>query len=553
MEEFTFRNRAVAFATCAGMTVFLLALLAMARGASDDRFAGALLAALACGGLTWLASRRAFAGVADAVDRLAARLSDAADGDLVSPTPEPVRESLPHLSAALESLLAQVRSNLDSVHALALFDPVTALPNRLHFRREAERLIGDSGDDAQAALLFIDLDRFKAVNDSFGHAVGDQLLLMVANRLRHVLGDKGDGDSSIVARLAGDEFTFFSAGTGAAEAARCGRRVLAALSEPFDLSGVRVELGASVGIALYPDHGRDLAALMRAADIAMYQAKAEGRGRQILFSPELAAQLDGRLSLDRELRDAVDKGEFALHFQPLSPSQGGGAAAVEALLRWEHPVRGTRMPAEFIAAAEESGLMIDIGDWVIDAAAATLGRWTRAGRQMRIAINVSPRQIEQPGFFAKLRHVLASHDAPLDLFELEISETTAMQCSPAVLAGFADLRADGVTVAIDDFGTGYSNLARLKDVPVDRVKLDRSLTHDVAESAEARILVHSVVGLVHALGYAAVAEGVEGRYQSEVLRAIGCDLLQGYAIAPPMPEGDLLAWIGGPPRLARVG
>jgi diguanylate cyclase (GGDEF)-like protein len=553
MEEFTFRNRAVAFATCAGMAVFLLALLAMARGASDDRFAGALLAALACGGLTWLASRRAFAGVAEAVDGLAERLSDAADGDLVSPTPEPVRESLPHLSAALESLLAQVRSNLDSVHALALFDPVTSLPNRLHFRREAERLIAEPVDDRPAALLFIDLDRFKAVNDSFGHAVGDQLLLMVANRLRQVLVVGGAANDSIVARLAGDEFTFFAAGVDAADAARYGRRVLSALGEPFDLSGVRVELGASIGIALFPDHGPDLPALMRAADIAMYQAKAEGRGRQILFSPELAARVDGRLSLDRELRDAVDRGEFALYFQPLSPAQGAGAAAVEALLRWEHPSRGTRLPGEFIAAAEESGLMIEIGDWVIDAAAATLGRWTRAGRRLRMAVNVSPRQIEQPGFFAKLRHALDRHDAPPELFEIEISETTAMQCSPAVLAGFAELRADGISVAIDDFGTGYSNLARLKDVPVDRVKLDRSLTYDVAESADARILVHSVVGLVHALGYGAVAEGVEGRYQSEVLRAIGCDLLQGYAIAPPMPEAELLAWVGDRPRLARVG
>jgi len=535
------------------MSVFLLALLAMARGASDDRFAGALLAALACGGLTWLASRHAFAGVADAVDRLAVRLSDAAEGDLVSPTPEPVRESLPQLSAALESLFAQVRSNLDSVHALALFDPVTTLPNRLHFRREAERLIAESEDGTSAALLFIDLDRFKAVNDNFGHAVGDQLLLMVANRLRQVLAREGDPDGSVVARLAGDEFTFFSSRTGAAEAARFARRVLSALAEPFDLSGVRLELGASVGIALFPDHGRDLAALMRAADIAMYQAKAEGRGRQILFSPELAARVDGRLSLDRELRDAVDKGEFVLHFQPLSRGQGTGPVAVEALLRWEHPIHGTRFPADFITAAEESGLMVEIGDWVIEAAAATLGRWTRAGRRLRIAINVSPRQIEQPGFFTKLRHVLALHEAPLDLFELEISETTAMQCSPAVLDGFAAVRADGVSVAIDDFGTGYSNLARLKDVPVDRVKLDRSLTWDVAESAEARILVHSVVGLVHALGYAAVAEGVEGAYQSEVLRAIGCDLLQGYAIAKPMTEADLLDWIGGVPRLARAG
>jgi diguanylate cyclase (GGDEF)-like protein len=465
-----------------------------------------------------------------------------------------VRDTLPELAGAMETLFAQVRSDLDSVHALALFDPVTTLPNRLNFRREAERLIGEAGPDEQAALLFIDLDRFKAVNDSLGHAEGDRLLLMVANRLLQVLARPEAVDQSIVARLAGDEFTFFSTGVDMAEATRLGRRVLSALAEPFDLAGHRIDLGASVGIALYPDHGRDLVAMMRAADIAMYQAKAEGRGRQVLFSPELAAQVDGRLSLDRELRDAVDRDEFLLYFQPLSPGQGARPTAVEALLRWHHPDRGVRFPAEFLAAAEESGLMLEIGAWVIDAAAAALGRWTRAGLALRVAVNVSPRQIEQPGFFAGVRQALARHGAPLDLFELEISETTAMQCSPAVLTGFAALRADGMTIAIDDFGTGYSNLARLKDVKVDRVKLDRSLTCDVAESAEARILVHSVVGLVHALGYAAVAEGVEGPHQSEVLRAIGCDLLQGYAIAGPMAEADLLAHVDrGRPRLAYAG
>jgi EAL domain-containing protein (putative c-di-GMP-specific phosphodiesterase class I) len=214
---------------------------------------------------------------------------------------------------------------------------------------------------------------------------------------------------------------------------------------------------------------------------------------------------------------------------------------VEALLRWQHPTHGMRLPGEFIPAAEESGFIIDIGDWVMDTAAATIGRWCRFGCRMRMAVNVSRRQIEQPGFFDRLRDAFARHRAPLDQLELDLSETTAMQCSPAVLAGVGALRRDGVLVAVDDFGTGFSNLIRLKDIPVDRVKLDRSLTHAVAESPEARILVHSVIGLVHALGYEAIAEGVEGGYQGELLRAIGCDLLQGYAIAAPMQEAELMA------------
>nr|WP_299593395.1 EAL domain-containing protein [Sphingomonas bacterium] len=520
--------------------MLVLVLVGMAQGSSGWRLATAVSVAAICGALAWGSVRRSVAGGSDAIRRLSARLTAAAAGDLLSPTPPAVTEALPDLARAVDGLFSQVRASLDSVHALALYDPLTALANRLHFRREAERRLASVDAGAHAALLFLDLDGFKAVNDSLGHAMGDEILRMVANRLRTLADEASGADGWLVARLAGDEFTFFRVGVDAAAAARLSRRVVDALATPFVLGCNVVELGASVGTALFPDDGRDLEALIHAADVAMYQAKAEGRGRQVRFSPELAARIGDRALLDREMRAALERDEFVLHFQPLARAQGSPVAGVEALLRWRHPTRGTRLPGEFLAAAEDSGFTIEIGEWVVETAAATIGRWRRSGCRMRMAVNVSRRQIEQPGFFVRLRAAFAHHRAPLDQLELDLSETTAMQCSPAVLHGIGALRQEGVLIAIDDFGTGFSNLIRLKDFPVDRVKLDRSLTHAIAESPEARILVHSVVGLVHALGYEAVAEGVESSYQGELLRAIGCDLLQGYAIAPPVPEAELM-------------
>ena len=540
MEGLSLKSRGTAFALCAGAVVFILALLAMVHG-NDDEIVAALVVALVCGTLSWRSAERAISGIAEAIDHMAERLVAAADGDLVSPMPAPVSAALPDLARAMEGLFGQVRVNLDSVHMLALFDPVTSLPNRLNFRREAERALGDIAGTGGAALLFIDLDRFKMVNDSLGHAEGDKLLMMVANRLRHVLSEDEAGDA-IVARLAGDEFTLFAPAVDEAEATRLARRALFALAEPFDLAGHRLNLGASIGLALFPEHGSDLTTMMRAADIAMYHAKAEGRGQFQVYSAALAERYESRLKIDRELRHALEAGGFALHFQPQRATRGDDLAAVEALLRWHHPDGDLRTPRSFVPAAEESGLIVAIGDWVIEEAAERGGRWVAAGRPLRMSVNVSPRQLDRPDFFAGVLATLARHAVPPALLELEITESIAMQCSPAVIEGIAGARALGISIAIDDFGTGYSNLSRLKALRVDRVKLDPSLIRDVTDSADARTLVHSVVGLIHALGYEVVAEGVEGRDQAEVLSAIGCDLLQGFLVAAPMPEPALLAW-----------
>lgn len=554
MEGLSLKSRAVAFALCAGALVFILALFAGTGNAVDSKnILAALLVALICGVMSWASAERAIAGVAEAIDTVALRIRGAADGDLVSPTPGQVRESLPELADAMDGLFAQVRANFDSVHALAMFDPVTQLPNRINFRRTAERMLARRDPQTMAALLFIDLDRFKFVNDSLGHACGDEVLAMVAARLRQVVARaEADGERAanepapVIGRLAGDEFTLlFPVVRSAEHAERLARRALYALSEPLVVAGQNVEIGASIGLAIAPDHGTSLPDLMRAADIAMYHAKAEGRRQVQCFNADLDKAAEQRLRLERELRRAVEQDEFELAFQPQVRIPGGEVIAVEALLRWRHPEDGVRMPASFIQAAEECGLICEIGDWVIQRSLKTLARWHSAGFDQRITINVSPRQIAQPHFFTRLHALIEEIGAPAHLLEVEITETLAMEGSDAVLAGMAVLRQQGVMIAIDDFGTGYSNLARLKIMPVDRVKLDRSLVHDVAHSADARTLVHSVIALIHGLRFEVVAEGVEDRDQMDVLRAIGCDAAQGFGIARPMDEMGYLAWMEG--------
>ena len=550
MDGNTLKGRAIAFAFCVGAVSFILALFAGAASGSTERdFAQAVIVAIVCAVMSWGSAEQATAGIAAAIDQAIARLGQAAEGDLVSPTPALVAEALPDLARSLDGLLTQVRTNLDSVHTLAMFDPVTSLANRINFRREAGSILRTLPDSTLSALLFIDLDKFKAVNDSMGHAQGDQLLAKVANRLRAVVAPDDAGVArfareALIGRLAGDEFTVLVPEIAApADAARLARDILWALSEPFDLAGQQVEVGASIGIALRPAHGHDLTDLMRAADAAMYHAKDCGRGQAQQFSADIAERLQSNLRVEHDLRQALKQDEFRLVFQPQIDLATGHAIAAEALLRWEHPILGTRLPESFIARAEESGLIGDIGDWVVDAMAATLARWTKRGEDRRLAINVSPRQICRPEFYTTVRAALARHGAPADRLELEITETVAMQCGEKVLSELALLRAEGVTIAIDDFGTGYSNFGRLKDMPIDRVKIDRALTVDIATSEQARTIVQAVIGLVHGLGYTVVAEGVETHEQREMLTVLGCDAIQGYAVAYPMPEADLVTWL----------
>jgi len=533
----------------AGVASFLFSLIALFYLTEfDQKIVAALVAGAFCLLVSYIASERPNSESARALAALSDRLMAVEDGDLTSPAPASVQENMPKLAAAVDSLFAEVRASIENAHALGMYDPVTSLPNRLHFRSEADKLICDVADGAKCAMLFVDLDRFKMVNDSLGHARGDQLLIMVANRLRVVVNAEYNGSARtrpLLARLAGDEFTiFFPDIETVAEIERVARRIALAISEPFELCSHSVDIGASIGVAISPDHGASIEALMRAADIAMYRAKQSGGGQHCLFSAELAAEHQERVDTEKALTEAVQRDEFVLAFQPQMSLVTGEVAGAEALLRWNHPREGLRMPATFIPVAERTGLIAEIGEWVVGDVAVTLGSWLRDGFDGRLAFNISPRQVERPDFFAKLRQTFADAGVPLSVIELEFTESAAMEVSAPVLEEIAGLRADGACIAIDDFGTGYSNLARLRSMPLDRVKLDPSLIADIETSEKARVIVQAVIQLIKGVDCEIVAEAVETVAQADILRAMGCDTVQGYVFAAPMFEDEFLAWTG---------
>lgn len=540
----------------AGIASFLFSLVAFLYITSfDQQVLASLVAGTFCLMVSYIASERPNSESARALTALSERLLAVEQGDLTSPTPRIVRDTMPKLATAVDSLFAEVRASIENAHALGMYDPVTSLPNRLHFRAEADKLLAARQPDVQAAMLFVDLDRFKNVNDSLGHARGDQLLIMVANRLRVVVtAELGDGPVArpLLARLAGDEFTIFFPQIGdICDAERVARRIALAISEPFELHGHSVDIGASVGVATCPEHGVAIEALMRAADIAMYRAKQQGGGRYCLFSEELASEHQRKIETEAALGEALQRGEFVLALQPQLSFATGEVSGAEALLRWNHPRDGLRMPASFIPIAEQTGIIAEIGDWVAAEVASILAEWQAQGIKRRISFNVSPRQLDRGEFLLRLRSTFADAGVPLSLVELEFTETAAMQCPDGALEEIESLRMDGLSVAIDDFGTGYSNIARLRSMPLDRVKLDQSLISEIETSEHARVVVQAVIQLIKGVGAEVVAEAVENVAQADILRAMGCDTVQGFVFAGPMYEEEFTSWTRNADRGSR--
>ena len=542
----------------AGFASFLFSLIALLfLTRFDEKIVASLVAGVFCLMISYIASERPNSESARALSALADRLMAVEDGDLISPAPPALRDAMPKLATAVDTLFAEVRASIENAHALGMYDPVTSLPNRLHFRSEADKLLGEVPEGTLAAMLFVDLDRFKNVNDSLGHARGDQLLIMVANRLRVVVtAEVGEtiAKRPLLARLAGDEFTiFFPQIDSAEDIERVARRIALAIAEPFELYGHSIDIGASIGVSLTPDHGSTVESLMRAADIAMYRAKARGGGQHCLFNSELAAEHQSKIEIEKALTEALQHGGFRLALQPQLSLTTGEVVGAEALLRWDHPAEGLKMPDTFIPVAEQTGLVSEIGDWVAAEVALILSTWQRAGLEHRIAFNVSPRQLDRADFFPRLRHIFAEQNVPLSLIELEFTESAVMEVSQQILDEIASLREAGARVAIDDFGTGYSNLARLRSMPVDRVKLDPSLICDIERSEQARVVVQAVVQLIHGVGCEIVAEAVENSAQADILRAMGCQIVQGFVFAEPMFEPDYRAWVrhaGGAAQVA---
>lgn len=528
----------------AGVSAFVLTLLGfLLLGSLDQQVVASLFIGLFALMVVHLAAERPNSAHARAVAALIDRLMAVSRGDLASPAPAALKREMPALAAAVEGLFEQVRSNLDDAQAMAMYDPVTALPNRVHFRREAERILGSR--DSGAALLFIDLDGFKEVNDRLGHAEGDQVLVMVANRLRVVLkAEVADGTLAppLLARLAGDEFTMLLPEVSTRdEAERIAARALAALAEPFKSATGSVLIGGSIGIALAPEHGTDLTALMKAADIAMYHAKASGRSRLCSYEPSLARASEERSALEASVRRAVERRELELVFEPRLCLRTGAITAAEAQIRW-NGAAGCRILTGEEAMLQETGLAVRLGEWTLDAVSSALERWRAAGLDHRLCFPVAARQFERLDFIERLRAALTRAGSPPWGVEIELNEAAASGCDKWVAAELERLRSDGVDVCVSDFGSGRARLSGFASLPMSRVRLDRGIVADIDRSDRARSVAASLIQLVHGLGCEAVAAGAERQDQVEVLRSLGCDSLQGFPGVAPMPEDAFLAW-----------
>jgi diguanylate cyclase (GGDEF)-like protein len=420
----------------------------------------------------------------------------------------------------------------------ATHDALTGLSNRTELYELGERaLAGARRDGELAALLLIDLDRFKEVNDTMGHEQGDRLLVEVAARLRGLLRS-----SDILARLGGDEFAVLAALPHRGALGEVATRLHAALARPFDVGGVAIELGASIGIAVQPDHGDDVSTLLRHADVAMYEGKRSATSIET-YQPERDPYSAERLALLGELRRALDKDELVLHFQPKVALESGETIGVEALVRWQHPARGLLGPGDFLSLAERTGLIADITRWVLDAAVRQCGEWRREGIDLPVAVNLAAANIVDSTLPDAVAETLRRWDVPGDRLECEISEDTVMGDPRRATDVLERLRALGVRLSLDDFGTGHSSLSYLKRLPLDEVKIDRSFVIGMAEDSSDAAIVRSTIDLARHLGLAVVAEGVETAEVLDVLASLECDVAQGFLLSRPLPAGELGAWL----------
>jgi diguanylate cyclase (GGDEF)-like protein/PAS domain S-box-containing protein len=413
----------------------------------------------------------------------------------------------------------------------ALHDQLTGLPNRRLFKDHLELALAQAARRGEkVGVMFIDLDRFKLVNDTYGHLEGDELLKSFAQRLR---GCVRAGDT--VARQGGDEFTVLLPDLSQADDAQIiASKIFAALQRPFHVGGREFIATASIGISVYPNDGEGAEALLRNADIAMYEVKANGKNGARLFTAEMKAGQLPRLELERDLREAIPNGEFVLHFQPQFSLRSGRVIGAEGLIRWAHPVHGLLSPGSFIDLAEESGLIGAISDWVLEEASAQLARWHGEGHEgLRMSVNLSPREFSRPDLVDRVSASLARHQLPRDVFEIEITENVLLQDVPGVIDKLKQLRERGVRISIDDFGTRYSSLNYLRRFPINSIKIDQSFVRDIVGGERVSPIIHAIVGIARGFDLHLVAEGVETELQRQVLAELGCDEMQGYLFAAP--------------------
>ena len=436
---------------------------------------------------------------------------------------------------------------------LAMFDSLTGLPNRQSFlSRVARETRRAERNGSSFAVLFMDLDGFKNINDTLGHEAGDQALKWAADRLREGVRpsdlvarqDQPALADVEIARLGGDEFTALIVDITCAEDAHVvARRILEMIRRPFTLLGREINLSTSIGIAVFRDDGDDALTLLKHADTAMYHAKESGRDNYRFYNASLTEQVIKRMALEREMRAALEHGELNLHYQPQFDAQSGRICGVEALIRWQHPVRGMVAPGEFIAAAEQSGLIIPIGQWVLATACADAARWQQAGYPVRVAVNLSPAQFKDLHLVQRVMDSLNTSGLAPALLELELTEGVVMQDTATTQQTLLAFKALGVQVTLDDFGTGYSSLSYLKRFQVYKIKIDQSFVRDITEDPEDKAIVGAIISMARSLGIRTIAEGVETQAQLDYLQEEGCDEVQGYLFSKPMTADTFESYI----------
>jgi diguanylate cyclase (GGDEF)-like protein len=424
------------------------------------------------------------------------------------------------------------------IRRLAYHDPLTGLANRAHFNgRLKELLHGPMAENRMIAVLFLDLDRFKLVNDTLGHTVGDLLLKAVAERIQGTVRNK-----DLVARLGGDEFTIILEEITSAEVvAKVAAKICRTLSTPFVFSGQEIYVAASIGISLYPTDGQDCQTIIKHADTAMYRAKDQGGG-YVFYREGMEEAASQMLVLQTEIRQALERDEMLLYYQPQADLSTGKIVGAEALIRWNHPERGLISPGVFIPCAEETGLIINIGEWVMQEACRQIREWQDLGYPVpRISINLSPRHLEAHDIVAQMERLLEKTGITPEHLELEITESAIMKRAEETISVLHEFKKMNFSLAIDDFGIGYSSLSYLKRFPIDRLKIDQSFVRDITTDPEDAAIIKAIIALARSLQLEVVAEGVEAQDQQTFLYDQGCDIIQGYHLGRPVPPAEFAA------------
>jgi diguanylate cyclase (GGDEF)-like protein/PAS domain S-box-containing protein len=433
--------------------------------------------------------------------------------------------------ATHEDITEQRQSEV-KIEYMAHHDALTDLANRVLLNDRLEYALGRVSGGEMVAVHHLDLDQFKAVNDTFGHPCGDKLLKIVAERLRRLVGD-----SDTIARMGGDEFVIVQATiSDPADATSLAQRVIDALSEPYAIDGQQAVIGVSIGISVGPGDGSNPDKLLRNADLALYRAKSDGRSTFRFFEPAMDLQMQTRRIMEQDLRRALPAGEFELHYQPVVNLASKEISGFEALIRWNHPTKGMISPAAFIPLAEEIGFIVPMGEWVIRQACATAAQWPD---NLHVAVNISAIQFRSPGLMQVIVGALAASGLAPTRLEIEITETVLLHNKEATLAVLHQLRALGIRIAMDDFGTGYSSLTYLQSFPFDKIKIDRSFVKNITESSSSLNIVRAVAALANGMGMTATAEGVETAEQLHSIASEGCTEMQGFLFSKPLPTAEI--------------